>query len=248
MPNMSPERWAELREGLEGGQFVLHYQPICDLRTGELVGFEALARWQRPNLLVMPGGFLKDLTHSPYLGEWLEQQIDNINQVLGPLPPGLWVSVNLSTQELKLRDLDNILGRCDYPQRLHLEITEAVVMSPKTMGRLRSLHRKFTLKADDIGVEQAGFDRFLDDGLFQAIKLDGSLTRDILTSQRVAIICAHAISLARALGITAIAEWVETEPQRNALLEFGADCGQGKLFGLAQPMGLDCSLDESGDR
>ncbi len=236
----------ELKQALEQGQFVLHYQPQVCAATGRVVCMEALIRWQHPALgLVMPDKFIPLAEASgaiAAIGSWV---IDSACRQLAAWRESgfndIRVAVNLSAQQLLLSDLgDSVqlaLQRAGLQGAdLELEITESVLMQDpqRSVERLESLRNLgVRLSIDDFGTgySSLGYLKLLP---VHAFKLDRSFVRDIGKSGKDLEICATAVGLARNLGLEIVAEGVEDAVQAAQLRKLGCHLLQGYHF--ARPL------------
>jgi EAL domain-containing protein (putative c-di-GMP-specific phosphodiesterase class I) len=226
-----------LEREVPAGGMVLHYQPICDLRTGELRGYEALARLKRGDEFHLPYTFL------PYLdGDlerlWVTQQLEQIGAALDALPPDLWVSFNACPTVISSGLLEQLLEGHRHVSRIGLEVLESIHLGDTAiLEHLQSIKcLGITLRADDVGDPNfGGLDRILRHDLFSAVKIDGNLTRRVLSDQFIGSVVQHLLAICAEAKLVSIAEWVETESQSAWLLRHGCQLGQGMLFGLAVP-------------
>jgi EAL domain-containing protein (putative c-di-GMP-specific phosphodiesterase class I) len=228
-------------------QLVVYYQPVIELHSGRVVGFEALVRWDHPQRgFLYPDSFLAYAEATGYvqlIDSWVREEAMNqlaLWQQRFPSPTPLWVSVNLSTSDILDPDLyQSIVHVLDAakvdPSGLVIEITESLLLddSESTM--------KFLLKLHDMGVRLAlddfgtGFSSvsYLRRFPFDHLKLDISFTSDITTSVRSRILVEEIHHMSDALKMTGIAEGIESEDQLRALVEIGFEYGQGFLFSHA---------------
>jgi diguanylate cyclase (GGDEF)-like protein/PAS domain S-box-containing protein len=240
----------DLRMGLQRKEFVVHYQPTVDIRTGVVTGAEALVRWDSPiRGLVPPIRFIPiaettGLIHQ--LGEYVLREATR--QVAEWVRAGLVsddfaVWVNVSGRQLEAGGLDAIVSAAiadagTTPNRLGLEITEnAIVDDGPTGNRARvELERVHDLGVhialDDFGT---GFSSlaYLHRLPIDVIKVDRSFVADVERDAKNAAITANLTSLAHALGLLSVAEGIETEVQLAAVKQLGCDIAQGYL--LARP-------------
>jgi EAL domain-containing protein (putative c-di-GMP-specific phosphodiesterase class I) len=234
----------ELRHALDEGELVPHYQPVVDLRTGEVRGLEALVRWRHPRHgLLLPGEFVPLVEQTGLIGPLT---IEVLDQALGQLrawrDDGLdtRVAVNLSPRGLQdplfPEGLERLLYRWDVsPSRLDLEITESTVMSnPKrameALEQLRLLGIGLVL--DDFGTGYSSL-TFLRGLPVDTIKVDRSFVENMATSRSDGVIVASLVDLAHNLGLSVIAEGVEDEVTASELVRLGCDAAQG--FYLSKP-------------
>ncbi|MGB3308553.1 MAG: EAL domain-containing protein [Nodosilinea sp.] len=242
----------ELRRALlnHPEEFVLYYQPIVDLQTAEVKGFEALVRWQHPQRgLVMPGEFIPVAEETGLivpLSYWLLELACSqmatwqrtYSQALG-----LTVSVNLSVLQLHsnglLQRVDQVLHNAGLsPRSLVLEITESMLIDniDDTIAVLNGLHQRgIALSIDDFGTGYSSLS-YLYRFPITSLKIDRSFVSQMETSLSHETIVHTIINLGRQLGFRAIAEGIETSGQVNILKRLGCDYGQGYWFGRPQPV------------
>lgn len=236
---------AELASAIEQGQLVLYYQPILELSTRTVVGYEALARWQHPTRgMLMPSSFLpliEDPSLSVALGTTL---VDQAAKFLANGPSDTsWVSLNVSANQLGDSEFaDRVLsaiGRYHLsPQRLVVELTEASLVAPNTRIRheLTELRNAgVPILLDDFGTGVSPLS-YLRDLPVSGVKLDMSFVAGIPEDPAGARVSRALGALARELGLATIAEGIETEAQAEFLAQCGWRYGQGWLFGVAQPV------------
>ncbi len=231
---------AELWVALERDELTVHYQPILDLRTLRIVGFEALARWQHPSRgLVLPVDFIALAEESELIvaiGRVILEKACRQGQLWRKRWPdqNFAMSVNLSSRQFLDPDLANgisqVLSASGLdPSALELEITESSVMdrSETSLGvlhKLRGLGVRVVL--DDFGTGYSSL-AYLRQLPLDTIKVDRSFVTDLdVRDPNVGIIRA-VVSLAHGLGITVVAEGIETDEQARRLRELGCDMGQG---------------------
>lgn len=239
---------SDLRHALERNEFVLHYQPIMCLESGCLLGFEALLRWAHPERgLVAPNEFIPLAEETGLIepiGSWVIttacRQLQRW-QAAYPSSPPLSMNINLSRKQLNIATLtplirDVLLETKLQPDTLTLEITETAIMenesSSQMLGSLKELG--VNVQLDDFGTGYSSLSclhRFPLDG----IKVDRSFIQNISERRDYAAVIEAIVSLARNLGISVIAEGVETPDQVAMLQAFGCDCGQGYHFSRPIP-------------
>lgn len=236
----------EIRQGLQKNQFVLFYQPKVNMKTGEVIGAEALLRWNHPERgLQSPAAFLPLIEDHPLnikMGEWvIESALEQIHQ-WNQQGIDMKVSVNVGGQQL-LHDtfvahIDNSLAR--YPEvrseQLELEILETsaledIAKASSIMNAVRNLGVTFAL--DDFGTGFSSLS-FLKSLPAAFIKIDQSFVRNVLVDSQDLAIVNGVISLAKAFRRKVIAEGVETIEHGELLLPFGCELAQG--YGIAKPM------------
>ena len=249
----------DLRWAIERREFCLHYQPIVCLDSYAVVGFESLIRWQHPRHgLMMPGSFIdlaEDRGTIVPIGNWVLQsackQIAEWKTRMPEVFP-LWVNVNLSARQLvpELADLIEVLmDAYDLDgYELRLEITEtSLALDPKAsracLDRLRE--RRIKICLDDFGTGYCSLN-YLREFPIDSIKIERSFVQAMLENQRDAAIVRAVINLAHDLGLSVIAEGIETQPQIDRLRELGCGFGQGYLFSKAVPVDQASQLLRSG--
>ncbi len=234
----------ELRFALDRDELELHYQPVVALGSGEIVGLEALVRWNHPERgLLDPGEFVSIAEDSGLIepiGRWVQETA--CRQALGwhelqPDQRPFDVAVNLSARQVAHRDLAasvrEILARTGLdPVNLRLEVTESVLVeeSASATATLEALSEiGVRLVLDDFGTGYSSL-AYLNRFPFDALKIDRSFVDGLgLEQERTAIVEA-VIGMARALSLDAIAEGVESEEQLSELRRLGCDYAQGHLF------------------
>lgn len=236
----------DLKKALEDDQFVLHYQPQINNCTGELVGLEALIRWQHPKLgLLYPDKFIKLAEESSLIteiGEWVINEACTQNkkwQDAGMKP--VKIAVNLSTQQFLTRNLvqymEKVLDETGlHPQFLVVEITEYMAMeyeySLNVLNQLKSLG--ICISIDDFGTGYSSL-KYLKDFPIDYIKIDRSFVSEILEDDNDAIIVKAIITLAHNLHLNVIAEGVETQAQVDFLKTYYCNIVQGYFFSKPIP-------------
>lgn len=237
-----------LRHALHREEFLLHYQPQLDLRTGRLVGMEALLRWRHPDEgLIPPGEFIPVAEETGLIvpiGGWVLKTACAQIKVLEKLGfPPLRVAVNLSVQQIRHRDLIETVRRVLAetgvdPQYLDLELTESALMKgvqeTTCIGALDEIGANFSL--DDFGTGYFSLS-YLKRFPIDHLKIDHSFVRDIATDPDDAAIVKAIIAMAHTLDMKVIAEGVETSGQLEFLREAGCDMAQGYYF--SEPLSAD---------
>lgn len=238
--------WLELESALRGAikrdELSLHYQPQVDLRTGAIVGAEALMRWQRPDRgMISPARFIPIAEKTGLilpLGMWaLQNALGEIKHLREQNLPIEHVSVNLSARQLHQQDLiqrvAELLRQADIePGSLTLELTESILMddaehAARTLKSLKALGLKLSL--DDFGTGYSSL-AYLHRFPFDIIKIDRTFVQEMHTQRNGAAIVDATIQLAHSLGMTVVAEGVECEQQLAALKSSGCDYVQGYVF------------------
>jgi diguanylate cyclase len=236
----------ELRVALDDGQFVLHYQPKADLVTGEVRSVEALVRWQHPTRgLLMPAVFLPLAEEHGLMRRltlWVLELATTQAVAWRRAGRQLQVAVNLAPANLlDVRfpdEVADVLRRCEAsPQLLQLEITEDTIMVDPirvldVVARLAELGLAFSL--DDFGTGYSSL-AYLKRLPLQELKIDRSFVMDMDDNRDDAVIVRSTVDLARNLGLTVIAEGVETEETWEQLAQFGCDGAQGYYISKPVP-------------
>ncbi|MFM9916742.1 MAG: putative bifunctional diguanylate cyclase/phosphodiesterase [Rhizobacter sp.] len=238
---------AEMRIALQRSEFLLHYQPEVDRDRG-LLGAEALIRWQHPQRgLVLPDDFISVAESSGLIhpiGLWvLETACTQLaTWAHDPAMDKLTISVNVSARQLRdprfVEQVAAVLARTGAPaKRLNFELTEGMLLDNvedtiEKMLALRTHGVGFSL--DDFGTGYASLS-YLKRLPLEQLKIDRSFVRDVLTDAQDASIARTIVELGRTLGLTVVAEGVETEGQRDLLADCGCHVFQGYLFGRPAP-------------
>ncbi|MFQ5473461.1 MAG: putative bifunctional diguanylate cyclase/phosphodiesterase [Dehalococcoidia bacterium] len=239
----------DLHHALEREEFELYYQPQVIVRTGEVVGAEALIRWQHPSRgIIFPSDFIKlaeesDLIRS--LDEWVVRTACAQNKTwqnsgLAPLT----VTVNLSAQQLATDGLADWIASALAdseldPGQLEVEITEMAAMrdalrSVAVLTDLRTLGVRIAI--DDFGTGYSSLS-YLAKLPITTLKIDRSFVSDLDAEEHSRSLVSAIIALAHGLGFDVLAEGVETEAQLALLRAYGCDRYQGFLFSKPWPVG-----------
>ncbi|WKB54803.1 bifunctional diguanylate cyclase/phosphodiesterase [Eleftheria terrae] len=237
-----------LARAIELGQLELHYQPQVSVASGAVLGVEALLRWTHPTLgPISPARFIPVAEASGLilpLGEWVLREA--CRQVAAWCAAGtpVLVSVNLSAHQFRLNDLVERVSAAlrdagAPPELLELELTETAVMQdPQTaaavLAQLAALG--VSLAIDDFGTGYSSLSRLTTFKLHK-LKIDRAFVDDMCHSAGDAAIVRATVSLAHSLGLTVVAEGVETQEQLAFLDDVGCEQYQGWLFSRARPAG-----------
>ena len=233
----------DLRKAVVDGQFELLYQPLVDIRTEHVRGFEALIRWRHPQRGTIPPAEFIPLAEETgliaSLGEWVLRQA--CNEAAG-WPGNVNVAVNLSPSQFKSRNLvptviSALAASGLSPSRLELEITESVLLqeSDATLGMLHQLRGLgVRISMDDFGTGYSSLS-YLRKFPFDKIKIDRSFVGDMLDRDDSLAIVRAVIALSVSLGIGTTAEGVETREQLERLRKEGCTEAQGYLFSKPRP-------------
>lgn len=233
----------DLRYAIERQQFLLHYQPIVSLTTGQVTGFEALVRWQHPDKgLVAPSDFILLAEETGWIGKiggWvLQEACRQLRKWQEQLTcPELSISVNLSGKQFSqphlVEEIDAILRETGLsPNTLKLEITESAIVDNLESASVM-LHQLKTLGIqlymDDFGTGFSSLS-YLHRFPIDVIKIDRSFIHHLANDEDSLEIVRTIIGLAHNLGMTTIAEGIETVEQLYQLQQLQCEAGQGYLF------------------
>lgn len=236
-----------LRRALERNEFLLYYQPKVNSRTGKVVGFEALLRWQRPGSgLVSPAEFipiLEDTGLIVQVGEWVlrtacAQIKASIAHGFRPVP----IAVNLSARQLQSTGLPDMVRRIFAesgvdPALIELEITESSLMhnTEEAVVLLNELKKTgLCIAIDDFGTGYSSL-AYLKRFPVDTLKIDRSFVREVNEDENAAAIARAIIPMAHQLRLKVVAEGVETEDQLTFLVQNGCNEAQGFLFSRPVP-------------
>ena len=247
------ETEVELRRALTSGELLLHYQPVVDLATGALVGYEALLRWQHPTRgLVLPAEVIPIAEESGLivpLGEWVLQEACQQLAQWHAHVPGLSMAVNLSGIQIAdsavVERLGSVLTATGVdPSCVSLEITESVLMrdAHQALGVLKAFKKLgVRLSVDDFGTGYSSLS-YLKRFPVDVLKVDRSFVDGLGSDLDGQAIVRAIIALARSLGMSVVAEGIETPVQLHALQELGCAHGQGFLLGRPVPVAQATAL------
>lgn len=234
-----------LRNALDNDEFLLLYQPQVDLQSGQIIGVEALIRWQHPELgMVSPIKFIPQAEETGLIvpiGDWVIHTACRQNKAwqAAGLPP-ITVSVNISARQFVER---NLIDRVNHalqetglePMYLELELTESLIMQDlqQAISKMKALQSMGTsLSIDDFGTGYSSL-AALKSFPIARLKIDQSFVRDLPDNENDKAIATAVISLGHKLNLKVIAEGVETEEQQTFLRENGCDEIQGHFFSKA---------------
>jgi diguanylate cyclase (GGDEF)-like protein/PAS domain S-box-containing protein len=235
-----------LRKAVEQQNWELHYQPLVDLSNGAMFGVEALIRWPDPNGgLVPPGEFIplaEEMGLIEAIGDWVVEEIGRQDAAWRDDGLALELSFNLSPRQLWQPDLaEKVLSRLDAAGveagNVVVEITESTAMidPDRTQRILTELHdRGLRLAIDDFGTGYSSLSR-LKHLPVDILKIDRSFVRAVDADPQGGSMVAAMIGLAGSLGMTPLAEGIETEEEWRFLVEHGCPLGQGYHFSRPVP-------------
>lgn len=234
----------DFRVAFERDEFVLHFQPIMQLSSGEVLGAEALVRWQHPTRgLLQPADFLNVAEETGMIAEldtWVMQQaafhLSNWRKQF-PRRYDLFVNVNVDEKQLTsaeiIEQVRTVLERFGLPpSTLRLEVTENVFREGRGLAEERLMDLKnlgVGLVVDDFGTGYSSLESFAASA-FDALKIDQVFIRDLESNHRHRAIVKTIIGFTKDLGLILTAEGIETSGQRKLLLEMGCEIGQGFLY------------------
>jgi diguanylate cyclase (GGDEF)-like protein len=233
----------ELREAVSRGEVVSHYQPLVDLESGQIIGFEALARWTHPELgQVEPSRFIPIAEDCGLIGELTDSLLAKAARAAAAWPPHVRLSVNVSPALLRdfgfgLRVMSILAQSGLSPTRLEVEITESALVQDMeaaqfTLGALRDVGVRIAL--DDFGTGYSSL-YHLRNFKLDAIKIDRSFVEAMATDPDSAAIVRALIGLGAGLSLAVTAEGVENDEQQDLLAAQGCSTAQGYLFSRAVP-------------
>lgn len=237
----------DLRDALARDELQLYYQPVVDLTTGSLLGVEARARWHHPQRGPVPPARFVDVAEttglSTHLDRWVLRQVASDAQRLAPaMPSGLRIAVNISARHLADDDLEEAVlatarSRTLAGGRLVLEITENAVMDDPErasvlLERLKAGGVESAIDDFGTGYSALGYLRRLP---VTTLKIDRCFVRNITDDSNALAIATSILQLAKMMGLSTIAEGVETADQLSVLRRLGCVAGQGYLWSPAVP-------------
>jgi PAS domain S-box-containing protein len=238
----------DLRTALELKQFRVYYQPIVSLRNDQIVGFETLSRWQRPEGLVMPGEFIAVADETGIILSINQQLLYEACRQLRswhaifPSDPAFTLSVNITPKQFAQPDLASQIGKTLQetgldPRNVNLEITETIAMadadrSALVLSELKALGVR--LDIDDFGTGYSSLSR-LQHFPVDRLKIDRSFISCMDTDADTREIIRIIIMLAHGLGLKVVAEGVETQVQADMLKDLDCELAQGYLYSRPVP-------------
>lgn len=240
---------SELRQAIHRRQFVAYFQPILDLPGGTIRGFEALARWEHPQRgTLFPAEFIGLAEESGLISDLAMLIFRNACETLAhwrrerPDADGLTMSVNLSPRQFVddalVGQISAVLAEFELPgSALKLEITESDVMQqPERASRILRELRELgvAICIDDFGTGHSSLS-YLTTLPIDVLKIDRSFVMGLPGDSRAMEVVRATIALAKGLGLTVVAEGIETIEQAGALAALGTDFGQGFLYGRPVP-------------
>jgi diguanylate cyclase (GGDEF)-like protein len=239
-----------IRFGLEHGQFVPYFEPQVDLATGEIVGFEVLARWNHPlSGIISPDVFIPIAEEIGVIGRMSEQVIGEALRQSASWDAAMKISVNISPTQFAdgwlAQRIVRMLSESGFPaDRLVVEVTESSLFADIDLARsiVTSLKNQgVRLALDDFGT---GFSSLahLRSLPFDMIKIDRSFVTNIHQNKESMAIVRAVTTLAGALSVPVCVEGIENEAAYEAVMQLGCEVGQGWYFGKAMPAESACDL------
>jgi diguanylate cyclase (GGDEF)-like protein len=236
---------AELIDALDGGHIRAYFQPIVDMRTGDVVAIEALARWQTETGIREPGEFLPAIERAGLNGSLFQRMLDDGLSHLATfrnVSPNLRLAVNFDFDSVPasglLKTVTDLADKHSIPLELiSLELSErqSFDLSPSTLRELTQVSEAgVKLVLDDFGVGFASLET-LTSLPIKGVKLDRRFTGQVVDGEREPAVVKAMISMAADSGLEVIAEGVETQTQCDRLVRLGCRLGQGYLFALPLP-------------
>ncbi|MET4388419.1 diguanylate cyclase (GGDEF)-like protein/PAS domain S-box-containing protein [Bradyrhizobium sp. F1.4.3] len=233
----------ELRDAIQSDVLRPYYQPLIDLSSGRITGFEALVRWPHPERgMVSPAEFIPVAEDTGLINPLGGLMLRRACLDAATWPDDVRVAVNLSPLQFRSGNLLSVVTDALKqsglpPRRLELEITETLLLEKSaqvlaTLHALRALGVRISM--DDFGTGYSSLS-YLRSFPFDKIKIDQSFVRDLGANRESQAIIRSIVSLGKGLGVTITAEGVETEAELSCLRTEGCDEGQGFLFSKARP-------------
>jgi len=233
----------ELRDAIQRDVLRPHYQPLIDLSTGRITGFEALVRWPHPDRgMVPPSEFIPVAEETGLISALGRSMLRQACSDAAKWPDEVRVAVNMSPLQFRVGNvlslvMDVLKQSGLPPSRLELEITETLVLEKSgqvlaTLHALRALGVRISM--DDFGTGYSSLS-YLRSFPFDKIKIDQSFIRDLAANREAQAIVRSIVSLGKGLGVTITAEGVETEAELRCLRAEGCHEGQGYLFSRPRP-------------
>jgi diguanylate cyclase (GGDEF)-like protein/PAS domain S-box-containing protein len=233
----------DLRDAIQNELLRPYYQPLVDLSSGRITGFEALVRWPHPERgMISPAEFIPVAEETGLINPLGGLMLHRACMDAARWPDEVRVSVNLSPAQFRIGNLLSVVMDALRlsglpPKRLELEITETLLLEKSsqvlaTLHALRALGVRISM--DDFGTGYSSLS-YLRSFPFDKIKIDQSFVRDLAANRDAQAIIRAIVSLGKGLGVTITAEGVETEAELSCLRAEGCHEGQGHLFSRARP-------------
>jgi EAL domain-containing protein (putative c-di-GMP-specific phosphodiesterase class I) len=235
----------DLRKAINEGEFVPYFQPKVDLRTGRVVGFEALARWEHPERgLLPPEEFIPIIEKAGLIGIFTERLLHKVFEIAHQIRPDpIFISVNVSPLQMREGTLAELIRRVGEEKalplrRLIVEITESALVdnlreAHAAASELKALGVRLAL--DDFGTAYSSL-LHLQTLPFDEIKIDKAFISSMMKEPENRKIVAAIIGLGYSLGFVTVAEGIEERAQAAMLFRLGCERGQGWLYGKPVPV------------
>lgn len=238
---------SELRSAITSSEVQTVFQPISDIQSGQITGFEALSRWTHPERgFISPVEFIALAEETDLIIEVGDLVFNRAIEMLAKLPEHVFININVSSKQLDddqflNRVLKKIKANNISPQRLKLEITETMVvdfeLAKKWLNKCRNIG--FPVCADDFGTGHSGMQQLVELN-FDVLKVDQVFIRNMFKNKRYQIILKTIADMAKNLDTKLVAEGVENEQEFELLKTLNFDFGQGYYFG--KPMSEEDAL------
>jgi PAS domain S-box-containing protein len=233
----------DLRSAIDNQEIVPWFQPIVDLRTGLLSGFEVLARWRHPQRgIVLPAEFIPLAERTALIGPLMDVLLVQACEAAAAFPGHLTLSVNVSPLQLRDRllpeQMQGAMERGGFSfQKLIVEITESALvpnldLAASIAKELKALGAQLAL--DDFGTGYSSL-RHLQTLPFDKIKIDASFVQSMMSQRESRKIVAAVVGLGLSLGLETVGEGIEEKEQADLLFSLGCDLGQGWWYGRPMP-------------
>ncbi len=235
---------SELRTAINNGDVQTVLQPLNDIQTNQIAGFEALSRWTHPERgFISPVEFIALAEETDLIIEVGDLVFTRAIETLTKLPDHVFININVSSRQLDddqflNRVLDKVKANHINPQRLKLEITETMVVDFELAKKWLEKCRKigFPVCADDFGTGHSGMEQLVELN-FDVLKVDQVFIRNMFKNERYQTILESIASIAKQLKTKLVAEGVESDAEYEVLKNLNFDFGQGYYFG--KPMSID---------
>ena len=235
---------SELRSAINAGDIQTVFQPINDIPSNELAGFEALSRWTHPHRgFISPVEFIALAEETDLIIEVGDLVFTRAIDLLSKLPEHVFININVSSKQLDdeqflNRVLKKVKANNINPSRLKLEITETMVVDFKLAKKWLEKCQKigFPVCADDFGTGHSGMEQLVELN-FDVLKVDQVFIRNMFKNKRYQTILNSIATMAKDLETKLVAEGIENDQEYQTLKKLGFDYGQGYFFG--KPMSVE---------
>ena len=231
---------SELRTAVNAEKVQTVFQPIVDLSTNQVAGFEALSRWLHPKLgVISPIEFISLAEETDMIVEVGSLVFNRAIDLLSQLPESIFININVSAKQLNSPEFlpaisKRLADNQIIAERLKIEITETMMVDINQAAQWidRCHQAGFRVCADDFGTGYSGLQQLLDLS-FDVLKIDQVFIQSVLTQEVNKTLVETMVSRAKKLGMQLVAEGVEHEPQHTLLKQLSVDYGQGYYYGKA---------------